>query len=96
MVNAIPKAGEGNHTNIQSILMIPEWCSFDSTGSCRSLLGGIAGGLLPMCYPCEEGYHYAKRHAVSMTNQGRKSLRPPNHLLSSKLGPYQDHQILQK
>ena len=43
--NAIPKAGEGNRTDLQSVLTIPEWCGFGSTGSCRSLPGGITGGL---------------------------------------------------
>ena len=44
-MNAIPKAGEGNRKDLQSVLTIPEWCGFGSTGSCRSLLGRIAGGL---------------------------------------------------
>ena len=43
--NAIPKASEGNHTDLQSILVIPEWCSFGFTGSCGSLPGWITGGL---------------------------------------------------
>ena len=43
--NAIPKAGEGNRTDLQSVLTIPEWCGFSSTGSCGSLLGRIVGGL---------------------------------------------------
>ena len=43
--NAIPKAGEGNRTDLQSVLTIPEWCGFGSTGGCGSLLGRIAGGL---------------------------------------------------
>ena len=49
-----------------------------------------------MCYSREEGYHYAKGYAVSVMNQRGKSLRIPNHFLASKLGPYQDHQVLQK
>ena len=49
-----------------------------------------------MRYPCEEGYDHAKRHAVSTMNQRGKSLRTLNHLLASELGPYQDHQVLQK
>ena len=31
--------------DLQSVLTIPEWCGFGSTGSCGSLLGRIAGGL---------------------------------------------------
>ena len=49
-----------------------------------------------MCYPREEGYNHAKRHAVSATNQRGKSLRTLNRLLASELGPYQDHKVLQK
>ena len=44
-MNAIPKTGEGNRTDLQSVLAIPEWCDFGSTGSCRSLPGWIIGGL---------------------------------------------------
>ena len=43
--NAIPKAGEGNCTDLQSVFAIPEWCSFGSTRSCGSLPGGITGEL---------------------------------------------------
>ena len=43
--NAIPKAGEGNCTDLQSVLTIPEWCGFGSTGGCGILPGGITGGL---------------------------------------------------
>ena len=49
-----------------------------------------------MCYPREEGYHYAEGYAVSAMNQRGKSLRTPDRFLVSKLGPYQDHQVLQK
>ena len=49
-----------------------------------------------MRYPRKEGYHYAKGYTVSATNQRGKSARTPDRLLASKLGPYQDHQILQK
>ena len=40
--------------------------------------------------------HNAKGYAVSATNQRGKSVRTPDRPLASKLGPYQDHQILQK
>ena len=49
-----------------------------------------------MRYPRKEGYHYAKGYTVSVTNQRGKSVRTPDRLLISKLGPYQDHQVLQK
>ena len=45
MVNAIPKASEGNRTDLQPVLTIPEWCGFGSAGGCGSLPGGITGGL---------------------------------------------------
>ena len=43
--NAIPKASKGNRTDLQSVLAIPEWCGFGSTGSCGGLPGRITGGL---------------------------------------------------
>ena len=39
--NAIPEAGEGNHTDLQSVLTIPEWCSFGSTGAAEAYLVGL-------------------------------------------------------
>ena len=45
MANAIPKTGKRNHTHLQSVLTIPEWCDFGSTGGCGSLPSWITRGL---------------------------------------------------
>merc|ERR1712059_95815 len=67
---AIPALGPWDRPGLQDRLEVPELCRDGLAGGKRGLPGGAVRGYQLVCYPCQEGYHYAEGYPAGSQNQG--------------------------